>query len=108
MLPATCASPHRDASRFCCKHLQNRARCAPELTAAAGAAAQDGSMGRALYIESVEDAASMLGGYAHLAARLGVSTDDVASWSAGTAKPDCTVFLRLIEILLDPSSSRLA
>jgi hypothetical protein len=73
------------------------------LTAAARVGAHDGRMGKALYIESVEDAAALLGGYAELAARLGVSTDDVASWSSGTALPEGALFLRLIEILLDPS-----
>jgi hypothetical protein len=60
-------------------------------------------MGRALYIESVEDAAALAGGYERLAAELGVSVDEVKNWSAGSAIPECAVFLRLIDILLDPA-----
>ena len=58
-------------------------------------------MGRALYIESVEDAAALAGGYDRLAAALGVSTDEVESWSAGSAIPESAVFLRLLELVLD-------
>jgi hypothetical protein len=59
-------------------------------------------VGKALYIQSVEDAAAIAGGYERLAAALGVSADQVRSWSAGASIPECAVFLRLIEILLDP------
>jgi hypothetical protein len=58
-------------------------------------------MGKALYIQSVEDAAFIAGGYDRLADALGVSIDEVDSWSAGRAIPECAMFLRLIEILLD-------
>ena len=61
-------------------------------------------MGKALYIESVEDAAALAGGYERLAAKLGVSAAEVASWSAGSAVPETAVFLRLIEMVLDPGS----
>ena len=57
-------------------------------------------MGKALYVESVEEAAALAGGYERLAAELGVSTEEVQSWSAGTAKPESAVFLRLLEIVL--------
>jgi hypothetical protein len=59
-------------------------------------------VGKALYIQSVEDAAAIAGGYERLAAALGVSADQVRSWSSGSSIPECAVFLRLIEILLDP------
>jgi hypothetical protein len=58
-------------------------------------------MGRALYIESVEDAAALAGGYERLAAELGVSAAEVESWSAGSAIPESAVFLRLIELVID-------
>jgi len=61
-------------------------------------------MGKALYIESVEDAAAIAGGYERLAAALGVSPEEVQSWSAGSAKPESTVFLRLLEIVLERAS----
>jgi predicted transcriptional regulator len=60
-------------------------------------------VGKALYIESVEEAASIAGGYAELAAKLGVSRDEVESWSAGRTIPECAVFLRLIDVLLNPA-----
>lgn len=63
-------------------------------------------MGKAFYIESVEEAASIAGGYDRLAAALGVSIEEVESWSAGSAKPESSVFLRLLEIVLDPAAPR--
>jgi hypothetical protein len=66
------------------------------------ASALSSHMGRALYIESVDDAASIAGGYDRLADSLGVSRDEVLSWSAGTVTPECNVFLRLIQIIIDP------
>jgi hypothetical protein len=58
-------------------------------------------MGRALYIQSVEDAASAAGGYERLAAELGVEADAVERWRAGSAIPECAVLLKLIEILIE-------
>jgi hypothetical protein len=58
-------------------------------------------MGRALYIESVEDAASIAGGYEQLAVALGVSADEVKNWSTGMTIPDCMVFLRLLDLSLN-------
>jgi hypothetical protein len=60
-------------------------------------------MGKAFYVQSVEDAASIAGGYEPLAAELGVSLDEVESWSAGSVIPECAVFLRIIEILVSPA-----
>ena len=56
-------------------------------------------MGRALYIEWVEDAASVVGGYEKLAVELGVDLDEVRNWSAGMTIPECTLFLRLLGLL---------
>jgi hypothetical protein len=58
-------------------------------------------MGRALYIQSVEDAASAAGGYERLAAELGVGADEVERWRAGSAIPECAVLLRVIELALN-------
>ena len=63
-------------------------------------------MGRALYIESVEDAAAAVGGYEQLAAELGVSTDEVRSWSTGMTIPESVVFLRLLALVFSPASTR--
>ena len=57
------------------------------------------SMGRALYVESVEDAASIAGGYDRLAVELGVSAGEVRSWCAGAVIPDCSVLLRLVDLI---------
>jgi hypothetical protein len=58
-------------------------------------------MGRALYIQSVEDAASVAGGYERLAAELGVGSDEVERWCTGSAIPECAVLLRVIELVLN-------
>jgi hypothetical protein len=63
-------------------------------------------MGRAFYIESVEEAAALAGGYARLADELGVSTEEVERWSAGAAIPECAVFLRLIDLVTAASDPR--
>jgi hypothetical protein len=60
-------------------------------------------MGRALYIQSVEDAAAVAGGYERLAAALGVNLDVVKGWCAGNEIPECSVFLRVIEIIAGPA-----
>jgi hypothetical protein len=56
-------------------------------------------MGRAFYVESVEDAAALAGGHDRLAAALGVSPAEVHGWCAGASIPDCSMFLRVIELL---------
>jgi hypothetical protein len=56
-------------------------------------------MGRAFYIESVEDAAALAGGYDRLAEALGVSGDEVRGWAAGTAIPELSALLRLIDLV---------
>jgi hypothetical protein len=60
-------------------------------------------MGRAFYVESIEDAAAIAGGYDRLAARLGVSTEEVERWSAGDSVPECEVLLRLIDLVTGSS-----
>lgn len=60
-------------------------------------------MGKALYIQSVEDAASIAGGHERLAAVLGVSTDEVERWRSGASIPDSTVFLRIIDLIFNHS-----
>jgi hypothetical protein len=61
-------------------------------------------MGRSLYIESVEDAAAVVGGYEQLAAELGVSTDEVRNWCTGMTIPESMMFLRLIGLLFRPAA----
>jgi len=63
-------------------------------------------MGRAFYIESVEDAAAIAGGYDRLAAELGVSTEEVRLWSAGAVIPECAVLLRLIDLVTAASDPK--
>lgn len=56
-------------------------------------------MGRALYIEAVEDAAALAGGYEQLADELGVRTEEVKGWSAGSEIPEQEMFLRIIDLV---------
>jgi hypothetical protein len=63
-------------------------------------------MGKALYIESVEDAAAIAGGYDRLAADLGVSTAEVQRWCAGAAIPECALLLRVIDLVIGASDPR--
>jgi hypothetical protein len=58
-------------------------------------------MGRGLYIQSVEEAADMAGGYEGLAERLGVERDEVLSWVAGLSAPPTAAFLRIVDMLLE-------
>jgi hypothetical protein len=60
-------------------------------------------MGKALYIQSVEDAASIAGGHERLAAVLGVSTHEVERWCSGASIPECGVFLRVIDLIFNPA-----
>jgi DNA-binding transcriptional regulator YdaS (Cro superfamily) len=60
-------------------------------------------MGKALYIQSVEDAASIAGGHERLAAVLGVSTHEVERWCSGVSIPECTAFLRVIDLIFNPA-----
>ena len=60
-------------------------------------------MGRALYIESVADAAAIAGGSDRLAAELGVSIENVERWLTGAETPECAVFLRLIDFVTGAS-----
>jgi hypothetical protein len=58
-------------------------------------------MGRALYIQSVEDAVSVAGGYERLADALCVGTDEIERWRSGAEIPACEVLIRLIEFSLN-------
>jgi hypothetical protein len=60
---------------------------------------QHAPVGRAFYIESVEDAAALVGGYDALADALGVSGEEVRGWAAGTAIPEVSALLRLIDLV---------
>jgi hypothetical protein len=56
-------------------------------------------MGRAFYIEAVEHAAALAGGYDQLADALGVASEDVRGWAAGSAIPELSALLRLIDLV---------
>jgi hypothetical protein len=60
-------------------------------------------MGWAFYVESVEDAAALAGGHDRLAAALGVTPDEVRAWCAGVAVPECSLFLRVIDLVTGAS-----
>lgn len=86
----------------------NNLHCPPFLRSDCARHAHGGAhhpyVGRALYIQSVEEAASVAGGYERLAAHLGVATDEVKRWCSGTAIPECAVLLRVIELVLTASA----
>jgi hypothetical protein len=63
-------------------------------------------MGRAFYIETVEDARALAGGYDKLAQALGVSTEEVKGWAAGSVIPECLVLLRLIDLVTGVSDPK--
>ena len=60
-------------------------------------------MGKALYIQAVEDAASIAGGHERLAAVLGVSTHEVERWCSGLSIPEWTAFLGVIDLIFNPA-----
>lgn len=68
--------------------------------------AQYWPMGRALYMESVADAAAIAGGHERLAAELGVSIEKVECWLTGAETPECSVFLRLIDFVTGASGPK--
>ncbi|HYM85432.1 MAG TPA: YdaS family helix-turn-helix protein [Pseudoxanthomonas sp.] len=64
-----------------------------------------GNMGQAFYIECVEQAAEIAGGYDKLAERLGFTHEEVLSWLRGCRVP-AAAFLRIIDIALqDPAKT---
>jgi hypothetical protein len=58
-------------------------------------------MVRSFQVLSWLPAASVAGGYARLAAVLGVGTDEVERWRTGSAIPECAMLLRVIELVLN-------
>jgi hypothetical protein len=56
-----------------------------------------------LYAECIRCAAQVLGGYAALGARLGRSPQVLEHWARGEGDPGESVFLRVVDILLDDS-----
>jgi hypothetical protein len=63
-------------------------------------------MGRAFYVESVEDAAALAGGHDRLAEALGVTPAEVRDWCAGACIPDCEIFLRVVELVTGASDPK--
>jgi hypothetical protein len=58
------------------------------------------TFGREISVRSVDHAAEFAGGYAELAARLGVRPDQVIDWSLGLRKPDTTTFLFVLDVIM--------
>jgi len=54
-----------------------------------------------LYARCVVRAAQLLGGYDELGAHLGIATPRLEAWSRGEAVPPTTVFLQIVDIILD-------
>jgi hypothetical protein len=57
-----------------------------------------------LFAECIRRAATLLGGYAALGARLGRSPKVLESWARGEGDGGETVFLQIVDILLDANT----
>jgi len=56
-----------------------------------------------LYAECIQRAALLLGGYRALGARVGVAPRLLKHWASGKAAAPETVFLKVVDVLLDES-----
>lgn len=52
-------------------------------------------------MRSVDHAAELVGGYDALAERLGVCFENVVDWARGTACPDTTTFLFVLDLIME-------
>lgn len=57
-----------------------------------------------VYARTFQKAAELLGGRKALARELRVPTPDLEKWLAGSAKPPLSVFLQVIDLVLDETS----
>jgi hypothetical protein len=64
-------------------------------------------MEKAAYVQTLEQAADIAGGYAELAAVLGVSQNDLDAWTKGTSVPGPALFLRVVDLVLGDLQRRL-
>ena len=57
-------------------------------------------MEKAAYIDTLERAANIAGGYAELAAALGVTRSELDAWTMGASVPGPMLFLRVMDLVL--------
>jgi len=53
---------------------------------------------------ALQKAAELIGGRKDLAARLGVTVEEIEKWTAGTRRTPREIFLRVVDVLLDELS----
>ena len=59
------------------------------------------TMQKAKYIQTMEHAAQVAGGYERLAGALGVSGDELQGWMEGSTAPRPLLFLRVLDLVLN-------
>ena len=64
-------------------------------------------MPKAAYIDTLEQAANIAGGYAELAAVLGVTRHELDAWTMGSSIPGPALFLRVMDLVLSDLQRRL-
>jgi hypothetical protein len=64
-------------------------------------------MEKAAYIDTLEQATNIAGGYAELAAALGVSRSELDAWVMGSSVPGPALFLRVVDLVLSDLQLRL-
>ena len=64
-------------------------------------------MEKAAYVQTLEQAADIVGGYPKLATVLGVTQSDLDAWTTGKAVPGPALFLRVIDLILGDLQRRL-
>ena len=57
-----------------------------------------------LYARCVRRAAELVGGYEALSEHVEVSVRQLEAWGAGEGTPPTAVFLRIIDLILDPGA----
>ena len=57
-------------------------------------------MHKAAYVETLEQAASIAGGFGELAIILGVTENELAAWTSGSSVPGPALFLRVLDLVL--------
>ena len=64
-------------------------------------------MEKAAYVQTLEQAANIAGGYPQLAAVLGVTPSELDAWTKGSSVPGPALFLRVIDLVLSDLQRRL-
>jgi len=57
-------------------------------------------MQKAAYVETLEQAANIAGGFDELAIILGVTENELTAWTSGSSVPGPALFLRVLDLVL--------